>query len=67
MKRFAAVLGLVLWPAVLHAGPTQQILDHYAEAARHDDPGFDGFSAQRGEKLYREKPLRVSLRRRIKS
>jgi hypothetical protein len=34
MKRFAAILGLVLWPAILHAGATQQILDHYAEAAR---------------------------------
>ena len=29
MKRFAAILVLVLWPAILHAGPTQQILDHY--------------------------------------
>ena len=33
MKRFAAALALVLWPAVLHAGPTKQILDHYADVA----------------------------------
>jgi len=57
MKRFAAVLGFVLWPAVHHAGPTQQILDHYAEVARQVDPGFDGFSAERGEKLYHEKGI----------
>ena len=57
MKRFAAILVLVLWPAILHAGPTQQILDHYAEAARQEDPGFDGFSAERGEKLYHEKGI----------
>ena len=57
MQVFAAVLGLVLWPAVLHAGPTQQILDHYAEAARLEDPGFDGFSAEREEKLYHEKGI----------
>jgi len=42
MNRFAAVLGLALWPALLHAGPTRQILDHYAEAARKEDPGFEG-------------------------
>lgn len=57
MKQFAAVLGLVLWPAALHAGPTQQILDHYADEARQKDPGFDGLSAERGEKLYREKGI----------
>jgi len=57
MNQFAAALALILWPAVLHAGPTQQILDHYAEAARQEDPGFDGFSAERGEKLYHEKGI----------
>ncbi len=57
MKRLAAVLVLFPWPAVLQAGPTQQILDHYAEAARQEDPEFHGFSAARGEKLYHEKGI----------
>lgn len=52
MKRFAAFVGLVLWPAVLHAELSQQILDHYAELARKEDPGFDGFSAERGNEIY---------------
>ncbi|MGQ0579580.1 MAG: DUF1924 domain-containing protein [Betaproteobacteria bacterium] len=57
MRKFVAILGLVLWAAGLHAGPTQEILDHYAQAARLEDPDFDGFSADRGEKLYHEKGI----------
>ncbi len=57
MKQLAAVLGFLLWPGVLFAGPTQKILDHYAEEARQEDPAFDGFSGERGEKLYHEKGI----------
>ena len=57
MKQLAAGSGLLPWPAVLLAGPTQKILDHNAEEARQEEPAFDGFSAERGEKLHHEKGI----------
>ncbi|HLT76948.1 MAG TPA: DUF1924 domain-containing protein [Ferrovibrio sp.] len=51
----AALLALVLSPATLAAADGQQaaILDAYAAKARAADPAFTGFSAARGEALFR--------------
>ena len=40
-------------PALAETGARQAILDGFATEARAAEPGFDGFSAERGETLFR--------------
>jgi hypothetical protein len=49
-SRVAAVL--VLCPLVVAAGSPEEIVAHYAELAKQEDPGFSGFSAERGREVY---------------
>jgi Domain of unknown function (DUF1924) len=46
------VLVCVLGPAVADESPNS-LLDFYAGEAKASDPGFSGFSAERGEHLFR--------------
>jgi hypothetical protein len=55
MKRFAAVLALALCSAPLLADTPEQILERYAELAKHENPAFAGFSAEHGHELYLQK------------
>jgi hypothetical protein len=55
MKRFAAVLALTLCSAPLLADTPEQILERYAERAKHENPDFAGFSAEHGHELYLQK------------
>ena len=41
-------------PSSLAAHPKDQLLDRFATQAKQQNPGFAGFSAQRGEQLYRQ-------------
>lgn len=51
---FAAAV-LATLPALAMAGPRDAILADYAAQAKTAEPGFAGFSAQRGETLFRTK------------
>jgi hypothetical protein len=57
LKPAALVAALVLVMAAqpVWAGPRDAILAEYAIQAKAENPGFAGFSAQRGEALYRAK------------
>jgi hypothetical protein len=44
------ILACALAPAAAGESP---VLDFYASAAKASDPGFSGFSAERGERLFR--------------
>jgi hypothetical protein len=61
MKRFAALIALVLWSASVQADTPQEILERYADLAKTEDSGFDGFSAERGEKLYHQKGVVIPV------
>ena len=51
---FPAVLALLLLPCGV-AGAADAVTDPYAAAARAADPAFAGFSAARGEQLFRSR------------
>ncbi|MGC2857550.1 DUF1924 domain-containing protein [Novispirillum sp. DQ9] len=55
MTRFlSVVLVLALAPAVASASPAREaLLEGYAAEAKAQDPAFGGFSAARGEELFR--------------
>lgn len=36
-----------------HGETPQQVMEHYADQARRENPAFSGFSASRGEQFYR--------------
>ncbi|MCK9259382.1 MAG: DUF1924 domain-containing protein [Azoarcus sp.] len=54
--RFISTLLLALaFPALAVAGPRDELLTRYTSEARAADAGFSGFSAARGEALYRDR------------
>lgn len=49
----ALLFGALLGSAIgAHAGSPQALLERYAAAAAAEDPGFSGFSAERGKDFY---------------
>jgi len=54
MRKAGLLMGALLIAGVAWADPPQQILDAYAAQARAEDPGFSGFSSERGEAFYKE-------------
>lgn len=49
----AALIAVSALAAFAAAGPAQQaVIDHYAAAAKASDPGFAGFSADRGRAFF---------------
>ena len=46
------LLGFILWSACGWAADANELLAAYAEQAREVDPGFSGFSAERGRDFY---------------
>jgi hypothetical protein len=51
MKRLL-LLGFILWSACGWAAGPNDLLAAYAEQAREAEPGFSGFSAERGQAFY---------------
>ena len=54
MGRTALFIAALLSACLARADTAEQILQAYEAQARADDPGFAGFSAERGEAFYKE-------------
>jgi hypothetical protein len=55
-RRLISIIGLLSAIASAGAGESPKlVLDFYASEAKTADPGFSGFSAERGEHLFRTK------------
>lgn len=55
MKRVCAAAFMALCSAGALAASPEEIIAHYAELAKQEDPGFPGFSAERGKEVYYRK------------